>query len=259
MIDIRQGDCIEVMAGLAEGSVDCIVTSPPYNQLDNRIPKGGSGMHANNGWLAKVTAKGYADDMSEQDYRAWLSRVATGCLRVLRPGGSLFFNHKIRYRHGEMFHPIDYVRDWPGWKLRQEIIWDRAGGFAFNCGLFAPSDERIYWLAKPGADCGWNDGAAGMLSVWRVNSNKHMKGSEKEHPCPFPLEIPTRCIKAVTKPGETILDPFAGSGRTLVAAMKAGRNAIGIEIDARYIPVIERAIKAAATPLFAALSEAPQC
>jgi len=249
-IRLIHGDCLEVMATLDEGSVDLIVTSPPYNQLGKRSPATGTGILSGNAWVSKVASRGYADDMGEEDYRSWLGSVASGMLRVLRPGGSLFFNHKIRYRDKQMIHPLDYVRDWPGWTLRQEIVWDQAAAIAFNCGLFAPTDERIYWLVKPGADYEMNDGAAGMLSVWRVDRNRHIKGSVKGHPCPFPVEIPARCIKALTKPGDLVLDPFAGSGSTLVACVKAGRRGIGIEIDPKYIPVAERRIDAARTPLF---------
>jgi site-specific DNA-methyltransferase (adenine-specific) len=255
-VTIMHGDCLEILPTLAAGSVDCVITSPPYNQLGNVVDRGG--MMKDNRWLVKLAAKGYADDMPEEDYRVWLIRVTAECARVTRPGGSMFFNHKIRYRDGAMLHPIDYVREWPDWKFRQEIVWDRAGGFAFNCGLFAPADERIYWLVRPGEKWGWNDGAASMLSVWRIPSNKHINSSVKGHPCPFPLEIPIRCINSVTRPGEMILDPFAGSGSTLVACMKTGRRGIGIELDERYIPVIERRVKAAETPLFAAL-EADSC
>lgn len=252
-VTLIHGDCRDVMKTLEAGSVDAIVTSPPYNQLGKVSDRGG--LLKDSRWLAKLAAKGYVDDMTEEDYRAWLKAVAAECARVTRPGGSMFFNHKIRYRDGEMLHPIDYVREWPDWKFRQEIVWDRAGGFAFNCGLFAPADERIYWLVKPGEKWGWNEGAASMLSVWRIPSNKHISGSIKGHPCPFPMEIPTRCIKAVTLPGEIVLDPFAGSGTTGVACMKAGRKAILIESADRYIPLIQRRLKAVETPLFAGLEE----
>lgn len=205
---------------------------------------------ANSGWLAKVAAKGYADDMPENEYRTWLAEVAASLAEAARPGASFFFNHKLRWRDGEIFHPIEYVRDWPDWQLIQEIIWDRRCGFAFNCGLFAPSDERVYWLARKGARPTFNEGSARYLSVWDIPSNRTQKGSEKGHPCPFPLELASRCVSSTTSPDDLVLDPFAGSGTTGIAAIKAGRRCVLIEKDARYIPIILRRVAEARTPLF---------
>jgi modification methylase len=249
-ITIIEGDCLQLLPTLEPGSVDLVVTSPPYNQLGSRIGSGsGSGRMKGDRWIAKVAARGYADDMPEPEYREWLSAVAAALAVVVRPGGSFFFNHKVRYRDGEMLHPLDYVRDWPGWAIRQEVIWDRGSGFAFNSGIFAPSDERLYWLVKPGGKWAWNAGASSMFTVWRVQPNNTAKGSIDGHPCPYPLEIPARCIDAVTSPGDLVLDPFGGSGTTAVAAMKAGRRCVLIEKDPRYIPTIRRRVAEARTPL----------
>lgn len=249
-ITIIHDDCLRVLPTLEAGSVDAVITSPPYNQLGQRMPPRGSGMMCGNGWIAKVAANGYVDDMPEDEYRAWLARVAAALAVAVKPGASFFFNHKIRYRDGAMLHPMDYVREWPGWRLKQEIVWDRCGGIAFNCGLFAPSDERIYWLVRDGAPPTWNDGSASMLSVWRISPSSNASPSRAGHPCPFPMEIPARCIAATTRPGGLVLDPFAGSGTTAEACMKAGRRCIAIEKDARYIPIIERRVAEARTPLF---------
>lgn len=248
-ITIIHGDCLDVLPTLEAGSVDAIVTSPPYNQLGSRIVDRGGRM-AKDGWLAKVESIGYADDMAEPDYRAWLAAVADSLATVARPGASFFFNHKIRYRGADVLHPMDYVREWPGWQLKQEIIWDKCGGIAFNCGRFAPADERIYWLVRDGAAPTWNAGSARMLTVWRISSASDTSPFRADHPCPFPPEIPARCIAATTMPGDIVLDPFAGSGTTAEACMKAGRRCIAIEKDERYIKTIYRRVSEARTPLF---------
>ena len=72
-----------------------------------------------------------------------------------------------------------------------------------------------------------------MLTVWRMTPPSDIDG----HPCPFPVTLAVRCISATTRPSETVLDPFMGSGTTLLAAKSLGRRAIGIEIEERYCEI----------------------
>src|SRR5690606_17893770 len=143
------GDCREVLPTLI--GVACFVTSPPYNQLGNRMPKKPSGMHAETKWVDNTRDVGYADDMTEPAYLDWIESVAAAAAAACDNGASLFFNHKCRWRDTNLLHPIDIVRRFDGWKLRQEIIWCRAGSTTLNARMFAPNDERIYWLIRGGA------------------------------------------------------------------------------------------------------------
>lgn len=231
---IYHGDCAAVMEAMPGASVDTVVTSPPYNQLGN-VPVKLSGLRAegrHGGFFEKVRAIGYSDDMEEGDYQDWLVMVAEGVARILKPGGSFFFNHKVRYRDSVALHPLDIVRRFAGFSLRQEIIWDRAGATAFNCRCFAPGDERIYWMVRDGAKHFWNQEAARkMTNVWRIRPKV-----TENHPCPFPIEIPYRCINATTCPGMTVFDPFLGSGTTMVAGYQLGCRVIGAESHAPFLP-----------------------
>lgn len=231
LVTLYHGRAEDVLPSLS--GVGCVVTSPPYNTLGSRIPEKPTGMHRNSGWMASVRKTGYADDMDEFAYVEWQSAVADAIGAASRPGASWFYNHKIRYRDRVMSHPIDIVRAFDGWSVRQEIIWDRPGAVAFNARMFAPSDERIYWLVRDGADYTWNQTSASMLTVWRMAPPLDVDG----HPCPFPLTLAVRCISATTRPSDAVLDPFAGSGTTLMAAKSLGRRAIGIEIDERYCEI----------------------
>jgi DNA modification methylase len=226
-VTLYHGDALDVVGGLSD--VACVVTSPPYNTLGSRIPDRPTGMHSRSGWMAKVRAVGYADDMDEMAYVEWQAELAARIGTVTIPGGSMFYNHKLRYRDKVVFHPLDIVRTFPGWSFRQEIIWDRPGSTTFNAQMFAPNDERIYWMTRDGADHRWNQMAASWLTVWRLNAEN---GSP--HPAPFPSDIPARCIQATTVAGEIVLDPFSGSGTTVYAAKMLGRRGIGIELDERW-------------------------
>jgi DNA modification methylase len=234
-VTIYHGDCREVLPTL-DLVVAATVTSPPYNTLGSRIPKKPTGMHSVNQWMAGVTTGGYADDLDDDAYIEWQVDVAGAVRAVTRPGGAFFYNHKVRYRDRIPVHPIDLVRRFVGWNLRQELIWDRQGAVAFNARMFAPSDERIYWLIRDDADFTWNQEAAGFLTVWPMNPLHEVKG----HPCPYPVAIPKRCITSATAPGDIVLDPFMGSGTTIRAAKDLGRRAIGIEIEERFCEVAAR-------------------
>jgi DNA modification methylase len=173
---------------------------------------------------SKLLTEWYDDTMVEADYQAWQRRLVEECLRVSR--GSVCYNHKIRYaykRRGEAYHPMDWLSGLPLWC---EVVWDRRGGVAFNSGRFIQSDERFYQFGKPKV---WH-GGNGLTTVWSMPPDS----SDSDHPCPFPLELPKRFIVNCTNEGDTILDPFMGSGTTLRAAKDLGRKAIGIEIEERY-------------------------
>ena len=219
---IYHGACEDVLPSLSE--VACVVTSPPYNTLGARQYDRG-GMHGGSAWLAKVTATGYADDMTEVEYAEWQRTVAALLADACTLGASFFYNHKVRYRDGAPIHPIDLVRTFDGWRLRQELIWARDGGMALNARMFCPSDERIYWLVLGDDAHKWNQPSASEMSVWKIRQEIGVDG----HPCPFPVGLPQRCIAAVTDPDDIVLDPFMGSGTTLRAAKNLGRRCIGIE------------------------------
>lgn len=226
---IHNVDCLDFLRSLPDGSVDAVVTSPPYNQGIEKFKP--SGMQRNWRWADKISG-GYFDSRPEPEYRLWQRDVLTELYRAVREGGSCFYNHKIRWRNGKLLHPIDIVRDSP-WEIRQEIIWRRDGSLTMNARMFAPCDERVYWLRKGRHH--WNQACVGYMSVWNLNS---VKGTD--HACAFPVEIPDRCIRATTDEGMTVLDPFAGSGTTGVACIQTGRNFIGCEIDAGYAEIARR-------------------
>lgn len=202
-------------------------------------------MHKGNGWIEKVGRTGYADDMPDVEYVKWQQEIAAMISLASKSGASFFYNHKIRYRDMSPIHPIDIIRTFHEWSLRQEIIWDRCGAFALNARMFAPSDERIYWLIGKGKDFTWNQPSASDLSIWRFPPIAEVDG----HPCPFPETLPTRCIMATTNPDDVVLDVFAGSGTTLAAAKRLGRRAIGIELEERYCEIAADRLAQEALPL----------
>lgn len=225
-ITIYHGDCLEVLPSL-RGAL--VVTSPPYNLMRRGSGTGANSIHSGARSLNdKLQTKWYADDMPEAKYQAWQRKVVERCLDV---APCVCYNHKVRYqikRAGRAQHPMMWLHGLPLWV---EIVWDRGGGVAFNCRRPIPSDERIFVFGRPSS---WNE--IGLTTVWRMPPVPQ----GLEHPCPFPTELPARCIAMFSGPGDTIIDPFMGAGSTLVAAKDAGRRAIGIDTVEAYCELAAR-------------------
>jgi DNA modification methylase len=202
------------------------------------MPAKGSGMwsksHGGAGFLREWAKSPYADSLDEPTYQAWqnvvFGRIAAECCT---PTASLFYNHQVRWRERECIHPIKWFEP-AGWSLRQEIIWDRAGGMTMNARMFVRVDERILWFVK-GQSWTWNQDQVGAGTIWKIARHQTQQG--KEHPVAYPVKIPTRCIAAASTPNELVFDPFMGSGTSGVAALSMGRRFVGIEIDPKYFDI----------------------
>jgi site-specific DNA-methyltransferase (adenine-specific) len=237
---LYHADCIDVIPLLPK--VDAIVTSPPYNQLGT-LPKKGSGYwadsHGGAGFLRRWAESSYADSMEEGDYQQWQNELFA--VIPCNDNASLFYNHQMRWRDGVCLHPVRWFQP-EGWRMRQEIIWNRAGGMMFNARMFVRFDERILWFVR-GSEWVWNQEMVGHGTIWNVAREQQQQG--KEHPVGYPLELPARCIGAATQPGAIVLDPFMGGGTTGVAAAQQGRAFIGCEIDKQYFDIACRRIEQA--------------
>lgn len=231
-VSVVHGDCLDVLDRMPDKSVDVVVTSPPYNQLGSRMPANSTGMFKGIKLVENVNTIGYPDDMEEPEYQAWLCQVVSECLRVSR--GLVWVNHKIRARDGELIHPLHFLK----FPLHSEVIWDRNGSMIMAGGRFATSHEVIYGFGVPHY---WLDSTKTLMTVWRISQAREELG--KDHPCPFPIAIPRRLIRATCPPGGTVLDPFAGSGTTGHASMLEGRKCVLIEKNEKYLPVIQRRIR----------------
>ena len=143
---IHQGDAIALMKKLPARSVDLIVTSPPYNILNST----GNGLKDNRGgkWPKSALTNGYDthdDAMPHEEYVEWQQHCLAAMMRVLKPNGAIFYNHKWRVQGGLLQDRQDIVGPFP---VRQVIIWQRTGGINFNPTYFLPTYEVVYLIAK---------------------------------------------------------------------------------------------------------------
>jgi site-specific DNA-methyltransferase (adenine-specific) len=231
---LHQGDCLEVMRSMPSGSVDLIFTSPPYNLS---VGSNGRklGKKTNTVWNSKLLAEGYGsyDDARDPvDYVEWQMDFLLECWRVVADDGVIFYNHKCRVQNKVLQTPLRLNPDLP---VRQVLIWDRGSGHNHNQSFFTPSHEWILVLAKPEFEFTFS--SPRERDVWKI-SPEH----KNPHPAPFPVELPLRAIENTT--ARRVLDPFMGSGTTGVAALRCGREFIGIELDHGYVQMAKDRLEA---------------
>jgi site-specific DNA-methyltransferase (adenine-specific) len=228
-------------------SIDLIVTSPPYN-VD--IQYGAHDDRLTYGRYLRFSAR-------------WLSR----CFSWLKRDGRLCLNIPLdKNKDGQQSVGADLttIAKQAGFRYHSTIVWNEgnisrrtAWGSWLSASapyVIAPVElivvlYRESWKRRSGS--GVSDVTREEFMEW-TNGLWTFHGESKKrtgHPAPFPLELPRRCIRLFTFVGDTVLDPFMGSGTTLVAAALAGRSAVGIEIEEHYCELAQaRLIKSEISP-----------
>lgn len=235
------------MPELPDRSVALMVTSPPY-------------------FVGKEYEQAVNDSQAPSSYMEYLTLlhdVFKECVRVLEPGGRMAINvanlgrKPYRSLSGDV---IRILQDDLGLLLRGEIIWRKAKGSSGSCAwgswrsptnpVIRDLTERIIIAAKGRFDralstahrrthglpyestISTEEFLAATIDVWDIPpAQAHRVG----HPAPFPVKLPARLIQLYTYRGDLVLDPFMGSGSTLVAAVAAHRRAVGYDIKQSYV------------------------
>lgn len=232
---LYRADCLDAIPHV--GEFDIAVTSPPYNlggtpwaRLGHWKPgnKAGAGGRAKwksgaDGGVGIVYGQ-HEDTMDWEEYVAWQRAVVSAMWAGLSAGGAIFYNHKPRVIGTKLWTPLELMP--PEVELRQIITWARPGGMNYSPASFMPTSEWIMLIAKPAFRLK-SRGVSGLGDVWSMRPDI---GSD--HPAPFPLELPAKAIEA-TDPA-IVFDPFMGSGTTAIAALRAGRKFVGVELSARF-------------------------
>jgi site-specific DNA-methyltransferase (adenine-specific) len=244
------GDALEVVNSLESNSIHCVVTSPPYFwQRDYGVA----------GQLGKEsTIDGYVEG---------IRLVMSAVRRVLRQDGTMFLNLGDTYYSGkgepqgrDRKHPsrrlglravdasglgppkktalgmpwrvaLAMIAD--GWILRAPIIWQRPKAPPEPRVLDRPwrSYETVFLFTKTGRYHFDSEHRYARADVWRI----HSQSGGSQHPAAFPIALARRCVELGCPPGGTVLDPFVGSGTTLLAALRNGCDAMGIDLNPDYI------------------------
>ena len=224
MIDIRNIDCLEGLKSIESDSVNCVVTSPPYNKCTQNQKTG------NQIWKGfKIDYDEYQDNKTDEEYAEWMLEVLEELHRIIKPNGSVFFNHKVVLRDCLGHFPQWVLND--GLKLYQMIIWNRMCSSNMRNETLYPTYELIFWLVK-GKPKVFKNQVKHKNDIWNILPDRNNK-----HPAPFPYELAENCVNLVCEKGSKalVVDPFTGSGTTALAAKNNGHDFIGFEISAEYV------------------------
>jgi len=245
---LYNANCIEFMDMLIgkypDGRFDMIFADPPYF-----LSNGGITCHA--GKMVKVDKgqwdRSHGPEMNHEFNTTWLSR----CQKLLRTNGTIW----VSGTH-HVIHSVGYAMQQLGMKILNDITWEKPNPPPnLSCRYFTHSTETITWAAKneKSKHCFNYDkmreinAGKQMKSVWTMAApNGDEKGFGK-HPTQKPVTLLERIILASTNEGDLILDPFAGSSTTGVAAVNCRRKYVGLELESEYLELstkrLENAIK----------------
>lgn len=221
LMTLHHGDCLQVMATLPDESVDTICMDPPYSSGTRREAaktlRAKSMLRSDREWFGtdSLTTNGFA----------WLMReLAVECRRVLKKGG-----HLLCFIDWRMLPPLSGAIESADLRPMGVVVWDK-GRFGMGA-HFRNQHEMILHFAKG------DPGPAQRHDVANVIRQAPVR--DGDHPTEKPVALLWQLLTTVTPPGGVVLDPFAGSGSTLVAAQQAGYSAIGIEREAEYVAIAE--------------------
>lgn len=244
------GDCLEFLRSLPDGLARLIVTSPPYN-----------------------IGKRYEKRVALEEYLKGQERVIKECVRVLADNGSICWQVGNFVESNEIV-PLD-IALWPifhglGLKMRNRIVWHfehglhcskRLSGRYETIAWFTKSDDytfdldairvpqkypgKKYFKGPKVGEYSCNPKGKNPGDLWIIPNVKHNHIEKTTHPCQFPVELIERLVKALTNPGDYVLDPYMGVGSTAVAATLHNRKALGAEVVEEYVKIANRRVELA--------------
>ncbi len=228
---IYNDDFLKITA-IPTASIDLIVTSPPYN-ID---------IHYNT----------HKDNLSYENYLEFSRKWITKCYELAKDDGRFCLNIPLDTNKGgqqAVGADITKIAKDIGWKYHSTIIWNESnisrrtawGSFMSAAAPYVIAPVEIIvvlykknWKKTSGSkksDINKTEFMQWTSGVWNFNGESKKRVG---HPTPFPIELPRRCIKLFSFVGDTVLDPFLGSGTTLIASYLNKRKGVGVEIDKEY-------------------------
>ena len=248
---LHQGSCLDVLKQIPEASVDLIFADPPYF-----LSNGGISCQA--GKMVSVNKAEWDKSQGFESDVAFTEQWILACRRVLAPNGSIWISgtqHNI--------HIVGFLLQKHGFKILNDIVWFKPNAPPnLACRYFAHSHEMVIWARQTEKskhlfnyesmkqrEDRLSPAGKQMKSVWSINLTPPSEKAAGRHPTQKPEELLRRIILATTIKGQTVLDPFNGSGTTGVVAKKLGRKYIGIDMEPAYLNLTIKRLKLTRTDL----------
>ncbi|MDD4429296.1 MAG: site-specific DNA-methyltransferase [Paludibacter sp.] len=229
MIQLRKGDCLELMKDIADGSVDCVVTDPPYKVTSSgNVPTGFINGHwrLKNGQANPQAKSGKIFKENEIKFSEWMPEI----YRVLKERTHFYCMTNDLHLKTVIDEGIK-----AGFKQQNILVW--AKGMHTPTQYYFKNIEFIVMFRKGNAKYINNIGTMALLNVKGLRN--------KIHPSEKPTELMKILIENSSKENEIVLDPFMGLGSTGVACINTNRNFIGMELDDKYFEIAKERIEKA--------------
>lgn len=259
------GPAVDALGLLPAGCVQTVVTSPPYWSLRDYEAEGQIGRDDALGEYVKsiVMAFDQVRRVLTDDGTVWLNvgdSYTSGNRRYRAPDRKNRARAmSVRPPTPEGLKPKDLIGvPWrlafalqdAGWWLRSEVIWYKPNAHPESVSDRPTKSHETVFLLSKSQDYYYDTAAVKgpngrrLRTMWDINTEPRHKtaGGVEDHPAVMPMTLARRCIQITSRPGDTVLDPYAGSGTTLIAAQELGRNWVGTELNPTYVDLIERRI-----------------
>lgn len=235
---LHLGDCLEYLRTLPDGSVDAVVTDPPYSS--GGMVRGDRMMSTRDKYQSSDVVTEFAtftgDNRDQRGFAYWCALWLSEARRVTKQGGMLCIFTDWR----QLPTTTDAIQA-GGWVWRGIVPWDKVVARPMP-GRFRAQAEYMVWGTNGPRDFSTKDEPEYGVGVFRHQTTPT---DEREHSTQKPVELLKDIVVVACPEGTTILDPFAGSGTTGVAAIRMGRNFIGCEISPEYHAIATRRLKEA--------------
>jgi len=236
-IELIQGDCLQKMKGIASGSVQLAITSPPYN-MNLRIR---NGKHCSRQIVKEISTKyeNYPDNLPMSEYLTFNKSVIDELLRV---SDTVFYN--VQFLTGNKSALYKLIGEYSQ-HIKEFIVWDKVNAEpAIGQGVLNSRWEAILVLQNKESAISRKFESANfergeLQNLWQIKRGKRITGS---HGAVFPLELAEKIVSCFSSEGDTVIDPFLGTGTTGLACKNLNRNFIGIELDPEYFKSAEKRI-----------------